>query len=153
MDIQTTLIIVKPDAIQRGLCGQIIGRFERKGLKIIGCKFMQAEQALAKQHYAEHEGKPFFGELVEFITATPVLVLAIRGPEAVAVCRTLIGATDGREAAAGTIRGDYGLSKSTNLVHGSDSVESAQRELKLWFEKRELQEWSREHERWIHEQD
>jgi nucleoside-diphosphate kinase len=153
MDIQTTLIIIKPDAIQRGLCGEIIGRFERKGLKLIGGKFMQAGDAIAKQHYAEHEGKPFFGDLVEFITATPVLVLAVRGPQAVTVCRNLIGATDGCEAAPGTIRGDFGLSKATNLVHGSDSTESARREIELWFEKGELQEWSREHERWIHEQD
>lgn len=151
MDTETTLIILKPDAIQRGLCGEIIARFERKGLKIIGCKFMQVGEALAKQHYAEHEGKAFFGELLNFITATPVLVLAIRGPKAVSVCRNLIGSTDGREAAPGTIRGDFGLSKSTNLVHGSDSPESAKREVGLWFEKRELQSWGRDHQQWIHE--
>jgi len=150
MEIETTLVIVKPDGVQRGLCGEVLSRIERKGLKLIGCKLMQAGETLAKQHYAEHEGKPFFGDLVDFITATPVLAMAVRGPQAVKVCRTLIGATDGREAAPGTIRGDFGVSKSKNLVHGSDSIESAQRELALWFEKREVQEWHRDHEQWIH---
>lgn len=147
--MQTTLIILKPDAVQRGLCGQILARFEAKGLKVVGGKFMQVSEDLARKHYAEHEGKPFFNDLISFITATPVLVLAVRGPEAVSVCRTLIGKTDGKDAAPGTIRGDYGISKSTNLVHGSDSAESAERELALWFDGGELHEWTRTNEDWI----
>lgn len=147
--MQTTLIILKPDAVQRGLMGQVLTRFERKGLKIIGGKFIQVTEELAKKHYAEHVEKPFFPDLLAFITATPVMVLAVRGPEAVAVCRNLIGKTDGKEAAPGTIRGDFGISKSTNLVHGSDSAESAARELALWFTDAELHDWDRNTEPWI----
>lgn len=149
--MQTTLIILKPDAVQRGLCGEILSRFERKGLKIVGGKFMQVPEALAKKHYAEHDGKPFFGELLAFITAAPVLVLAIQGPDAVNVCRKLIGKTNGCEAEPGTIRGDFGVSKSTNMVHGSDSVASAERELALWFSKEEIHDWKRTIQKWIAE--
>jgi len=141
--MQTTLIILKPDCVQRGLMGQVLARFERKGLKIVGAKFMQVTESLARAHYAEHVERPFFPNLLEFITSAPVLVLAIQGPEAVAVCRTLIGSTDGKEAAPGTIRGDFGVSKSTNLVHGSDSPESAERELKIWFGDGEITDWAR----------
>ncbi len=147
--MQRTLIILKPDAVQRGLVGPILSRFEQKGLKLVGGKFMQVPESLAKRHYAEHEGKPFFSDLLAFITKAPVLVLAIEGPDAVAVCRALIGATDGKQATPGTIRGDFGVSKSTNLVHGSDSPESAERELKLWFSDDELLDWSRDLEGWI----
>ena len=147
--MQTTVIILKPDCVQRGLCGRVIDRFERKGLKIVAAKLMRVPEALARQHYAEHEGKPFFESLLSFITAAPVWVLAIRGPQAVAVCRQLIGATDGKAAAPGTIRGDFGMSKSTNLVHGSDSPQSAERELALWFGPDELADWDRSVERWI----
>jgi len=147
--MQRTLIILKPDAVQRGLVGPILSRFEQKGLKLVGGKFMRVPESLAKQHYAEHEGKPFFNDLLAFITKAPVLVLAIEGPDAVAVCRALIGATDGKQATPGTIRGDFGVSKSTNLVHGSDSPESAERELKLWFNDDELHDWSRDLEGWI----
>jgi nucleoside-diphosphate kinase len=147
--MQTTLIILKPDAVQRGLMGHVLARFERKGLKIVAAKFMQVPDELARKHYAEHQGKPFFDDLLKFITAAPVMVLAVRGPEAVAVCRSIIGATDGKAAAPGTIRGDLGVSKSTNLVHGSDSTESAQRELALWFEPSELHDWPRTIEPWI----
>jgi nucleoside-diphosphate kinase len=131
--IQRTFIILKPDAVQRGLTGEILARFERKGLKIIGMKFMKATEAAAKQHYQEHAAKPFFGSLVSFITSSPLVALVLEGDEAVTVARTLIGATDGRKAAPGTIRGDFGCSKSNNLVHGSDSPESAARELAIWF--------------------
>ncbi len=147
--MQTTLIILKPDCVQRGLIGQVLARFERKGLKIVGGKFIQVSEVLAKKHYAEHEDKPFFDNLIQFITSAPVLVLAVRGPEAVGVCRTLIGKTDGKEAAPGTIRGDFGISKSTNLVHGSDSPESAERELALWFADAEIVDWDRSAEQWI----
>lgn len=147
--MQTTLILLKPDCVQRGLCGRVIDRFERKGLKIVGAKLVQVSESLARQHYAEHDGKPFFENLLRFITASPVWALAIRGPEAVTVCRTLIGATDGKAANPGTIRGDFGISKSTNLVHGSDSPESARRELTLWFDDSELHEWDRTLDMWV----
>lgn len=147
--MQTTLIILKPDAVQRGLMGRVIGRFESKGLQIVGAKFIRVPADLAKQHYAEHENKPFFASLIEFITSTPVMVLAVRGREAVAVCRKLIGATDGAAAEPGTIRGELGISKSLNLVHGSDSPASAERELKLWFTSGEIVEWERTQQTWI----
>lgn len=149
--MQTTLILVKPDAIQRGLVGEIVGRFERKGLQLVGAKLVSVSEDLAKRHYAEHEGKPFFGELIAFITSTPMLALALRGREAIAVCRTLVGATDGTQADAGTIRGDFGLSKSLNMVHASDSPESAERELGLWFADGELVAWERSTQQWIGE--
>lgn len=147
--MQTTLIILKPDAVQRGLIGRIIARFEAKGLRVVGGRFMQVSDELARRHYAEHEGKPFFDTLIQFITATPVMVLAIRGREAVSVCRNLIGKTDGAVAEPGSIRGDMGISKSFNLVHGSDSPESAERELALWFKPDELIDWQRTIEPWI----
>lgn len=147
--MQTTLIILKPDCVQRGLMGEVLSRFERKGLKIVGGKFMLVPETLAKKHYAEHEGKPFFGSLISFITSAPVMVLAVQGPEAVSVCRTIIGKTDGKVADPGTIRGDFGISRSTNLVHGSDSAESAQRELALWFGEGQIAEWTRTNEAWI----
>jgi nucleoside-diphosphate kinase len=147
--MQTTLIILKPDAVQRGLMGQVLGRFEAKGLRVVGGKFMQVSDDLARRHYAEHEGKPFFDSLIQFITSAPVMVLAIRGREAVSVCRNLIGKTDGAVAEPGSIRGDLGISKSFNLVHGSDSPESAERELALWFKPEELLDWQRTIEPWI----
>lgn len=128
-----TLILIKPDAVQRGLAAEILGRFERKGLRLIGLKLLvpSAEQAAA--HYAEHAGKPFYPSLLAFITSSPLIAVALEGDQAVPVCRTLIGPTDGRTAPPGTIRGDFGLSKSNNLVHGSDSDASAARELAIWF--------------------
>ena len=131
--IQRTFVILKPDAVQRGLVGEILGRFEHKGLKLIGMKLMKATPEAAKKHYQEHAEKPFFGSLVSFITSSPLVALVLEGDEAITVARTLIGATDGRKAAPGTIRGDFGCSKSNNLVHGSDSPESAARELAIWF--------------------
>jgi nucleoside-diphosphate kinase len=151
--MQTTLIILKPDAVQRGLCGRIITRFEDKGLTVVGAKLMQVPDDLARKHYAEHEGKPFFESLVSFITSTPVWVLAVRGREAVTVCRNIIGATDGAEATPGSLRGDFGLSKQMNLVHGSDSPESAERELKLWFRDDELVDYSLDRQPWVVSQD
>ncbi len=131
--IQRTFVILKPDAVQRGLVGEILGRFESKGLKLVGMKLMTATADMAKQHYQEHAAKPFFAGLVGFITSSPLIALVLEGDEAITVARTLIGATDGRKAAPGTIRGDFGCSKSNNLVHGSDSPESAARELAIWF--------------------
>jgi nucleoside-diphosphate kinase len=128
-----TLILVKPDAFERGLTGEIIARFERKGLKVVAMKHMTVERDLAEQHYAEHAERPFFGELVDFITGGPLVALVLEGHEAVKAARQVIGATNPIEAAPGSIRGDYGLEVQTNLVHGSDSAESAVREIGLFF--------------------
>jgi nucleoside-diphosphate kinase len=128
-----TLILVKPDAFARNLTGEIIARFERKGLRIVALKHMQMDRDLASEHYAEHEGKPFFGELVEFITSGPLMALVMEGDDAVAAARQVIGATNPLEAAPGSIRGDFSRAVSQNMVHGSDSVESGQRETKLFF--------------------
>jgi len=141
--METTLIIIKPDAVQRGLMGQIIARFEHKGLQIIGAKFMRICPELASKHYAAHEGKPFYSKLVTFMTSSPVMVLAVRGVGAISVSRNLMGATFGREAKSGTIRGDLAMSQTLNLVHGSDSAESAARELSLFFNDNEIVEWDR----------
>ena len=128
-----TLILVKPDAFDRGLTGEIIARFERKGLRIVALKHMQMDRDLASQHYAEHEGKPFFGELVAFITSGPLVAMVLEGDEAVTAARQVIGATNPLEATTGSIRGDYAVQVGQNMVHGSDSNESAEREAKLFF--------------------
>src|SRR5919197_6344235 len=128
-----TLILVKPDAFSRGLTGEVIARFERKGLSIVTMKHMVVERDLAERHYDEHREKPFFGDLVEFITGGPLVAMVVEGYEAVTAARQLIGATNPLEAAPGSIRGDFGLEVQTNLVHGSDSPESATREIELFF--------------------
>jgi nucleoside-diphosphate kinase len=133
MATQSTLLIVKPDAVRRGLTGEILGRIERKGLRIEELRMMRVSKALARKHYAEHTAKPFFGELVEFITGGPVVVAKVTGREAVSVVRTLMGATDPAASGPGTIRGDLGTEITENLVHGSDSPASAKRELALFF--------------------
>lgn len=149
--MERTLIIIKPDAIQRSLIGEIIRRFESRGLRIAGMKFMQVSRELAAQHYAEHEGKPFYNTLLDYITSAPVVVMALEGKEAVTIARNTIGSTKPIEAAAGTIRGDFGMEVGRNLVHGSDSVKSAERELSLFFSPDELVDWVRATERWIFE--
>ena len=128
-----TLILVKPDAFMRGLTGEIIARFERKGLKIAQLRLLTADEEIANRHYAEHAEKPFFGDLVDFITGGPLVALVLEGYEAVAAARQVIGATNPLQADAGSIRGEYGLEVQTNLVHGSDSAESAAREIGLFF--------------------
>jgi nucleoside-diphosphate kinase len=128
-----TLILVKPDAFERALTGEVIARFERKGLRIVAMKHMRVERDLAERHYAEHREKPFFGDLVEFITGGPLVALVLEGYEAVTAARQVIGATNPLEAVAGSIRGEFGLEVQTNLVHGSDSPESASREVELFF--------------------
>jgi nucleoside-diphosphate kinase len=133
MSLQRTLILIKPDAVQRGLAAEVLGRFERKGLRIVGMQFLVPSVEQATAHYAEHAHKPFFPGLLQFITSSPLIALALEGDEAIPVCRTLIGPTDGRAAPPGTIRGDFGMSKSNNLVHGSDSPAAAERELAIWF--------------------
>ncbi|HEY6692269.1 MAG TPA: nucleoside-diphosphate kinase [Solirubrobacteraceae bacterium] len=128
-----TLILVKPDAFARGLTGEIIARFERKGLQIVALKHMTVDEQLAKRHYAEHEGKPFFGELVEFITSGPIVAMVLEGDQAITAARQVIGATNPLEATTGSIRGDFAIAVGQNMVHGSDSVESGQREASLFF--------------------
>jgi nucleoside-diphosphate kinase len=131
--VSRTLILVKPDAFARGLTGEIIARFERKGLRIVALEQRTLDEAIAKQHYAEHEGKPFFGELVEFITSGPLVAMVLEGHEAVKAARQIIGSTNPLEAATGSIRGDFALEVGQNMVHGSDSDESATREAGLFF--------------------
>jgi nucleoside-diphosphate kinase len=133
MAAERTLILVKPDAFERGLTGEVIARFERKGLSLVALKQMQADEKIANEHYAEHSEKPFFGELVEFITGGPLVAMVLEGPNAVKAARQVIGATDPVEADAGSIRGTFGTEVTFNLVHGSDSPESAERETGIWF--------------------
>ena len=133
MAVERTLVLIKPDAVQRGLAGEILARFERRGLTIREAQFVQVDRDLAEKHYAEHAEKPFFGELVEFITSAPTLALALEGEGAIATVRRTMGATNPADSEPGSIRGDLALSMPDNLVHGSDSPESAQRELALWF--------------------
>ncbi|MBD3675716.1 MAG: nucleoside-diphosphate kinase, partial [Planctomycetaceae bacterium] len=138
MATERSLILVKPDGVQRRLIGAIITRIENRGLKIVGMKMLQVTPELAKQHYAEHVEKPFYPLLEEFITAAPVVALAVEGPEAISVMRGMMGSTNGRESAPGTIRGDYGVSRQMNLIHGSEGPEPAQRELGIYFQSGEL---------------
>jgi nucleoside-diphosphate kinase len=133
MAVERTLVLIKPDAVQRGLAGDILARFERRGLAVRAARLVQVDRELAERHYAEHAEKPFFGELVEFITSASTLALALEGESAISVVRTTMGATNPTDAAPGTIRGDLALAMPDNLVHGSDSPESAERELQLWF--------------------
>src|SRR5678816_2817201 len=151
MALERTLIILKPDAVQRGLTGEIIARFEKKGLQIVGAKMMKIPTQLAETHYEPHKGKPFYPGLVKFMTSSPVVVLALAGKDAIAISRKMMGATFGSKAEPGTIRGDFGVSNSFNLIHGSDSPESAQRELGLFFKKEELQEWSSTIQSWVYD--
>jgi len=149
--METTLIILKPDAVQRGLMGRIITRFEDKGLQIVGCKLMQISQDLAAQHYKDHATKPFYPGLVRFMTSSPVLVMAVRGIGAVAICRGMMGATFGSKANPGTIRGDFGVSNSFNLIHGSDGPEAATREIGLFFKAGEVLDFNRAGGCWIYD--
>ncbi len=128
-----TLVLCKPDCVERNLVGEVIGRIERKNLKIVALELRHLDEATAKQHYAEHDGKPFFGDLVSFITRSPLVAMVVEGPEAFKVVRTLMGTTNPREAAPGTIRGDLAIELTENLVHGSDGTESAAREIALFF--------------------
>ena len=130
---ERTLVLVKPDAMQRGLAGEILVRFERRGLSVVAARLVHVDQDLAERHYEEHREKPFFGELVEFITSSPTLALVLEGESAIKVVRTTMGATNPVDSAPGTIRGDLALAMPDNLVHGSDSPESAEREIALWF--------------------
>ena len=151
MALERTLIILKPDAVQRGLCGEIITRFEKKGLQLVGAKMMKIPQQLAETHYEPHKGKPFYPGLVKFMTSSPVIVLALAGKDAIAIARKMMGATFGSKAEPGTIRGDFGVSNSFNLIHGSDSAESATRELGLFFKDGELLDWTPAGQGWVYD--
>ncbi len=134
MAAERTLVLIKPDAMRRGLAGEILRRFEQRGLELRDAKLVQVDRSLAEEHYAEHAAKPFFGELVEFITSGPTLALVVEGEGAIATVRSTMGATNPADATPGSIRGDLALSMPDNLVHGSDSTESAAREIALWFD-------------------
>ena len=149
--METSLIILKPDAVQRGLMGRIIGRFEDKGFQVVGTRMMLIDRVLAERHYESHKGKGFYESLVEFMTSSPVLVLAIRGVGIIEMSRKMMGATFGSKADPGTIRGDFGVSNSFNLIHGSDSPESAKRELGLFFAAGDLLDYDRAVEGWVYD--
>ena len=149
--MERTLILLKPDAVQRGLMGEILGRLERRGLKVVGMKMLQAPRALAEEHYAEHVGKPFYAGLIDYITSSPVVALVLEGKGAVAVSRSTIGATNPANAAPGTIRADLAVETGRNLIHGSADPEAAAREVALWFPDDELTAWPRDTDRWIQE--
>ena len=147
--MERTLILVKPDGVQRGLAGEIISRLERTGLKIVGAKLLKMDNALARRHYAVHEGKPFFPGLVQFITSGPIVALVFEGPRAVEAARKVMGATDPVKAASGTIRGDLGIDIGRNLVHGSDSDETAKKEIAIFFKPEDLVSYTRSDDPWI----
>lgn len=149
--MERTFLMIKPDAVQRNLIGEIISRIERKGLKLVAGKLMQVPLELAQQHYSEHEGKPFYDNLISFITSAPVFAMVVEGEDAVAVSRHIIGSTNPSEATPGSIRGDLGLTVGRNIIHGSDSVESAQREINLWFNDNEITSYEAPREAWLYE--
>jgi len=149
--MQRTLVIIKPDAVQRGLIGEITARFERRGLKIAALKLMQIDESLARKHYAVHEGKPFFEGLIEYITSAPVAVMVLEGNRAIEIVRNTMGATDPAAATPGTIRADLALEIGRNLVHGSDGPETAAKEIDLFFDRAELLTWERDTDRWVFE--
>ncbi len=147
--MQRTLILAKPDAVQRGLIGEIIGRFERKGLKVVGLRLLSVPREMAERHYAVHAGKHFYAGLVEFITSGPVAAIALEGPDAIAVVRLMVGKTMPNEADPGTIRGDLGVSGLRNLIHASDAPDTAEAELALWFDADMLLDYGRDIDEWI----
>jgi nucleoside-diphosphate kinase len=146
---ERTLVLIKPDGVQRQLIGRILDRYEERGLKVIGLKLVQVDRSLAERHYAAHREKPFFGGLVDFIVSAPLVALALEGPNAIMVVRAINGATRPHEAAPGTIRGDYALETAQNIVHASDGPEAATAELALWFADAELFDYERDVDRWV----
>ncbi len=150
--MERTLVLVKPDGVQRGLIGEVIRRLENRGLRLIGAKFMWVSRELAEAHYAIHKGKPFYESLIDYITSAPVMAMAWEGPNAVAAVRQTMGATRPTEAAPGTIRHDFGLEIGRNLTHASDSAENGEKEVALWFQPEELITWERDIDRWVFEE-
>jgi nucleoside-diphosphate kinase len=151
MAMEKTFVMVKPDGVQRGLCGEIVSRFEKKGLKFVAVKFMVISKEMAENHYGEHKGKGFYNSLISFITSGPVLAMVLEGDNAVSVCRNLMGKTNPQESAPGTIRGDFGMVTGMNLIHGSDSPASAEREISVFFKPEELISYKRAADEWIYE--
>ena len=149
--MEKTLVIIKPDGVQRGLIGEIISRLERRGLKVIGLKMMQMDEALARRHYGIHEGKPFFDRLIRYIISSPVVLMVLEGRQAIHVVRKTMGATDPTAAEPGTVRADYAMEINFNLVHGSDGPETAKKEIDLFFQPTELLPWERGADRWLYE--
>jgi len=149
--MERTLVLVKPDGVQRGLIGEIINRLERRGLRMVAAKFIQVSQELAETHYAVHKGKPFYDGLIKYITSAPVMATVWEGPNAVAAVRQTMGATRPTDAAPGSIRHDFALEVGRNLTHASDSVENGEKEVALWFNTAELVEWKRDTDQWIFE--
>jgi len=148
--MEKTFLMVKPDGVQRGLIGEIVSRFERKGFQLVGAKLMQIPTSVAEQHYGEHKGKPFYDELVSFITSGPVFAMVWQGENVIATARQMMGATNPKDALPGTIRGDYGVTVGKNIIHGSDSLESAKREISLFFKEEELVEYTKSTDGWIY---
>jgi nucleoside-diphosphate kinase len=149
--MEKTFVLVKPDGVQRGLIGEVIVRLERRGLKLVGAKFMQVSQGLAENHYGIHKGKPFYDGLLKYITSAPVMAMVWEGPNAVTAVRQTMGATRPTEAAPGSVRHDFGLEIGRNLTHASDSVENGEKEVTLWFKAEELVDWGRANDEWIFE--
>ena len=149
--MERTLLLIKPDGVQRGLIGDIVKRVEQRGLRIIGMKFMRVSRALAETHYSIHKGKPFYDKLIEYITSAPVVAMAWQGNKVVVVVRQVLGATDPTTADPGTVRADYGIDIGRNLTHGSDSVATGNAEVNLWFTNEELVDWERLGEEWVFE--
>jgi nucleoside-diphosphate kinase len=147
--VERSLVILKPDAVQRALVGQIVDRLERRGLKLVGMKLVQVDPDLAARHYAVHQGKPFYPGLIQYITSGPVVVMAVEGPDAINVVRATVGSTRPGEATPGSIRADFGLMVGRNLIHASDGPETARTELELWFAAHELVDYTRDIDRWI----
>ena len=150
--MQRTLVLIKPDGVQRGLAGEIIARLERRGLKLVAAKFVEVDTELAARHYAVHKGKPFYEGLIRYITSSPVLAMVWEGPAAIEAVRQTMGATDPRKASPGTVRHDFGLEIGRNLTHASDGIETAEQEIPLWFRPDEIVSWSRASEGWIFEE-
>ncbi len=149
--MERSLVLVKPDGVERGLIGEVILRLERRGLKLVAAKFLQVSQQLAETHYAIHKGKPFYNGLIEYITSAPVMAMVWEGPNAIAAIRQTMGATRPTEAAPGSVRHDFALEVGRNLTHASDSPENGEKEVALWFQPEELVDWKRETDRWIFE--
>lgn len=150
--MERTLVLIKPDGVQRGLVGEIVGRLERRGLKLVAAKFARVSEDLATRHYAVHKGKSFYDGLIRYITSSPVLAMVWEGPAAIEAVRQTMGATDPKQADPGSVRHDFGLEIGRNLTHASDGPETAEQEIPLWFEPEEIVSWKRESERWIFEE-
>ena len=149
--MERTYLMVKPDGVQRGICGEIVSRFEKKGLKLVAMKLMVIPKEVAENHYGEHKDRPFFPSLISYITSGPVLAMVWEGESAVSVCRNMMGKTNPKESAPGTIRGDFGMQTGMNIIHGSDSVESAEREISIFFRPEELVSYEKTIQSWIYE--